>query len=304
MRSKVAYSLLEGARDDCDFLDSFCGDLDDFTCVYIPVLMEALVTTKLLAVDDSKTMRKVLEITFAGDNFDSTIVGSADEALASLRSNPPQVVVVDGALGGTSGYDLCKQIKSQSPGVKVLLLSSKQRPYDAAQGEAAGVDDHFDKPFDSNKFLDKLSTLEVGAAGATAASAASAYSAPPAAASPARVAAPVAAPRPSAVSNPAPQRPQAPPARVPSAAPVAAPFAATPVTSALTSSRPASPVAAAVANGAGSMADKLQGMGLTIEQVQGVLALSREVLEQVVWEVVPTLAETLIKEEIARLTAE
>lgn len=52
------------------------------------------------------------------------------------------------------------------------------------------------------------------------------------------------------------------------------------------------------------MADKLQGMGLTIEQVQGVLALSREVLEQVVWEVVPTLAETLIKEEIARLTAE
>ena len=35
---------------------------------------------------------------------------------------------------------------------------------------------------------------------------------------------------------------------------------------------------------------------------EGVLALSRDIVEQVVWEVVPTLAETLIKEEIRRLT--
>jgi len=38
--------------------------------------------------------------------------------------------------------------------------------------------------------------------------------------------------------------------------------------------------------------------------VAAVLSLSREVVEQAVWEVVPVLAETLIKEEIARLTAE
>jgi len=36
--------------------------------------------------------------------------------------------------------------------------------------------------------------------------------------------------------------------------------------------------------------------------MEGVLALSRDLVEQVVWEVVPVLAETLIKEEIARLT--
>jgi hypothetical protein len=52
------------------------------------------------------------------------------------------------------------------------------------------------------------------------------------------------------------------------------------------------------------MEGKLQALGLTRDQVQGVLALSRDVVEQVVWEVVPQLAETLIKEEIARLTSE
>jgi len=39
-------------------------------------------------------------------------------------------------------------------------------------------------------------------------------------------------------------------------------------------------------------------------QLSAVIALSREVVEQVVWEVVPVLAETLIKEEIKRLTSE
>jgi hypothetical protein len=45
-------------------------------------------------------------------------------------------------------------------------------------------------------------------------------------------------------------------------------------------------------------------MGLTDAQVQGVLALSRDVIERVVWEVVPVLAETMIKEELRRLTGE
>ena len=49
---------------------------------------------------------------------------------------------------------------------------------------------------------------------------------------------------------------------------------------------------------------KLAHLGLSREQVEAVLALSREVIEQVVWEVVPDLAETLIKEELRRLTAE
>jgi hypothetical protein len=48
-------------------------------------------------------------------------------------------------------------------------------------------------------------------------------------------------------------------------------------------------------------AGKLGGLGLSAAQVEAVLALSREVVEQVVWEVVPTLAETIIKEELKRL---
>ncbi|HEX7453206.1 MAG TPA: hypothetical protein VF294_13010 [Polyangiaceae bacterium] len=41
-------------------------------------------TTTLLAVDDSKTMRRVLEITFAGEDFRTVLCESADEALGKL----------------------------------------------------------------------------------------------------------------------------------------------------------------------------------------------------------------------------
>lgn len=82
-----------------------------------------------------------------------------------------------------------------------------------------------------------------------------------------------------------------PPAQTPTAAAVAPKAAVAHGTPAL---------AAGAADG--QFAEKLAGLGLTRDQVQGVLALSREVVEQVVWEVVPVLAETLIKEEIRRLT--
>ena len=57
------------------------------------------------------------------------------------------------------------------------------------------------------------------------------------------------------------------------------------------------------AEAVGEMAGKLSQMGLTPEQVDGILALSREVIERVVWEVVPEVAERLVREEIKRLTA-
>src|SRR5439155_20749561 len=54
----------------------------------------------------------------------------------------------------------------------------------------------------------------------------------------------------------------------------------------------------------GQMAGKLGELGLTPQQADAVLALSRDVVERGGWEVVPQLAEAIIKEEIARLTKE
>ncbi len=253
--------------------------------------------TTILAVDDSVTMRKVLEITFAGPEFRCITVPGADAALDKLRNEKPALVVADVTLDGKNGYDLCKAIKQASPSTAVLILSSKQNPYDSAKGAAAQADEFMDKPYDSTQMLDKVrKLLASGSKGADAKPApetpkvAQATAAKPvaAAAQPAVAAAPAGAGtpqraktmlyNPGGVNTPSTANQPA----------VKQPEAAKPTGSATPTN--------------GQMQAQLEALGLTPAQVEGVLALSRDVIERVVWEVVPVLAETMIKEEIARLT--
>src|SRR5262245_19552184 len=124
-------------------------------------------TTTLLAVDDSKTIRKVLEITFASQDFRLVVCGNADEAVSKL-SERPAVALVDAGLDGTSGYDLCKNLKASAPGLSVIILSNKQQPYDRNRGTQVGADDFMDKPFDTQQLIDKVSALAKKQAGAPA----------------------------------------------------------------------------------------------------------------------------------------
>ena len=275
-------------------------------------------TTTLLAVDDSLTMRKVFEITFAGESFKTVLASSAEEALNLAKTERPALALVDHTLANMTGYDLCRELKAIAPGMAVVVMASKQSPYDKARGAATGVDDFMDKPFDTQKLIDKVNQVLSQPRAAVAA----ARPAAPVAPAPAAIPTATAKPRSQTLSYgtpaPAPAAPPAAPAAAPARAVAAAPttaarpaapvaaaaprLAAQPV--AAPAARANDAVAAAVAAGNGQLESKLEALGLTSSQVEGVLALSREVVEKVVWEVVPVLAETIIKEEIRRLTAE
>ncbi len=301
----------------------------------------------LLAVDDSATMRKVLEITFSGEDFNVVTASSKDSALAQLGTEP-QVIVVDTVLGSEDGYAVAKEIRARDSKAVIILMASRYAPYDAAKGKDAGADDFMDKPFDTQQAIDKVKRAIVTRESSPSAPAAAATPAPPPAATP-KPATPVAAAVPRAPASPvlpitakptqgsvgqrsgtlvfgqpvqvgpapvvtgipaAPAAAPAPAAPAAAAAPVAAAPAPAPAAAA---PAPAAPAAASAgAGGAGAASGAVNGhftarlgeLGLTAEQVQAVVALSREVVEKVVWEVVPQLAESMIKEEIARLTRE
>ena len=294
-------------------------------------------STTLLAVDDSVTMRKVLEITFAGEDYRLVTADSADAALKLARSEKPQIILLDVTLPEMDGYAVCRTLKQDVPGAAVVLLSSKQAPYDAGRGSAAGADDFMDKPFDTQQMIEKVRKVAASRAAMPATiepPPATAKPAPPepkpggtlpgagqapprAPATPTRTVAfgapvaPAPAARPSTpINTPAPTPTPASGLPRPTPSPAPAPVAAAPIPSpappavapvAAVAATTASPVAAAV-NGA--MGDKLSGLGLTPAQAEAVMALSRELVERVVWEVVPVLAETMIREEIKRLTQE
>jgi CheY-like chemotaxis protein len=274
------------------------------------------VTTTLLAVDDSKTMRRVLEITFAGEDFRTVLCESADEALGKLGENP-QVALVDAGLDNAAGYELCQKIKAASPNIAVVMLSSKQQPYDRARGSAVGADDFVDKPFDTQQLLEKVTTIARRAASAPVMAVSPSPVVMPSAAKPSDPFASAGRPRvqtlaygstPSPIIPASPAPPQAVPVQplvpmrstlssAPAPEPIPTQAAAVPAPSYAPPPAPAGASAALPADFAG----KLGGLGLSSAQIDAVLSLSREVVEQVVWEVVPALAETIIKEELKRL---
>ncbi|NUP12602.1 MAG: response regulator [Polyangiaceae bacterium] len=281
--------------------------------------------TTILAVDDSVTMRKILEITFAGTDFNLVAVGSAEEAHAKVRGGGVGVIICDNSLEG-DGYEVARGLKGAAPSTPILFLSSRQNPYDAAKGSGARVDDHIDKPFDTQQLIDRVNKLASGGVGVAAAAPAPA----PVAAAPAASTSAQAKSRTMAYGAPPVQSAPAPAAAKPAgfgagglggarpAAPAPAPAPA-PVAQARSGSqstqqgmqapaatppaRPAVAVASAAVSAAnGQLAAKVGEMGLTPQQADAILALSRDLIERVVWEVVPVLAESLIREEIGRLT--
>ena len=70
------------------------------------------------------------------------------------------------------------------------------------------------------------------------------------------------------------------------------------------STRATPPPSVVAHNANASLEAGLNQLDLTQEQTQAILVLSREVIERIVWEVVPSLAETMIREEIRRLMRE
>lgn len=311
---------------------------------------------KILAVDDSVTMRRVLELTFHGlDGFDVVSFDSGDAAMAHAQANGADLVIADASMS-PDGYDLCQRLKANGAtgGIPVLILGSQHTPIDADKAKSVGADDTALKPYDTNTFIEKVKgVIAKGGTRAPAAQVATYRSAPQAAPAPAPAAAakkptlelaeddepvitvggasPAPAPAapvpvPGVIGKPAaPAAPAAAPAMAakppvratvgfgasPLAAakpPVVAPAAAKPAPAptpavAIAAPAPAATAASsAVAAAAASVAPKLEGMGLTPEQVTAILSLTKEVVERVVWEVVPDLAETIIREEIQRLT--
>ena len=260
----------------------------------------------ILVADDSVTMRRILELTFQGEDARVTTVENGEAAVRKATEVNPDIVFADLSMSGMDAYAIASAIKS-SPGLErtaVVVMASQKHPYDEDKGRASGVDDHILKPFDTQHVIDRVKQVLSKARVMPASTGARPAAAPAVPAAAAKIGTKtIAFGKPPAAANaPGPMaaaRPQV------SAAPAYAASPAAAVAPAMAAAKqPAiAPVTSAVAVANSELEHKLNGLGLTAEQVAAVLSLSREVVERVVWEVVPDLAETIIKEEIRRLTA-
>jgi CheY-like chemotaxis protein len=116
---------------------------------------EARGPRKLLVADDSATIRKIVELCFAGQEIEVLGAASGAQAIEAIKQSAPDLVLADAIMPGPDGYELCERIKEGEfgPVPPVVLLADVFEPLDTARASAAGADGHIAKPFEAATLL-------------------------------------------------------------------------------------------------------------------------------------------------------
>jgi len=113
-------------------------------------------TKKLLLAEDSATMRRVISIIFATEDFELLTSDHGEDALALIKQESPDVFIVDENLSGKSGAELCWEIKS-TPGLadtRVIILLGITSEISDEKLEMIGADSWIQKPVDSTSLVE------------------------------------------------------------------------------------------------------------------------------------------------------
>jgi CheY-like chemotaxis protein len=116
---------------------------------------------KLLLADDSITIQKVIQITFAHEDYELTITDNGDAAFAKALEIKPDLIMSDVYMPGKNGYELTSAIKQEPTlqHVPVLLLAGSFEPFDEDKARSCKADAWIEKPFESQSLIDKVAEL-------------------------------------------------------------------------------------------------------------------------------------------------
>jgi CheY-like chemotaxis protein len=110
---------------------------------------------KLLLADDSITVQKVVNLTFAEEGIDVVSVSDGDAALERIATESPDVALLDVNMPGANGYQVCEAMRANAATrhIPVILLVGSFEPFDESEAARVGANAYLTKPFHSIRQL-------------------------------------------------------------------------------------------------------------------------------------------------------
>jgi CheY-like chemotaxis protein len=115
--------------------------------------------SKILVVDDSETIHLLLKNILTEEGFDVIGVWSAEEALKTLTTMKPDLILLDVKLPDIDGFELVKLLRRQATHRLVPIIMITGTAIDAKQkalGLRNGADDYLAKPFEPEELLERM----------------------------------------------------------------------------------------------------------------------------------------------------
>jgi DNA-binding response OmpR family regulator len=116
------------------------------------------VAHSLLLVDDEPRIRRVLRLALEDEGYQVQEAANGYDALAALRREPPDVVLLDLMLPDRDGFTVCREIRRSSD-VPVIMVTARTDSHDVVAGLEAGADDYVTKPLVAKELSARIRAL-------------------------------------------------------------------------------------------------------------------------------------------------
>jgi DNA-binding response OmpR family regulator len=111
---------------------------------------------RILIVDDEPAIVQGLEDNLRFEGYETLIATGGDEGLAKALGEAPDLVLLDVAMPGRSGWDVCRELRQRGVDVPIIMLTARGEEADRVRGLELGADDYVTKPFSLRELLARV----------------------------------------------------------------------------------------------------------------------------------------------------
>ena len=112
--------------------------------------------TLILIVDDDPKIRRLLTVNLEKRNYAVQEAPNGEQAIASIKRDPPDLAILDLVMPGVSGNDVCVWIREHGLLMPIIVLSAHDEEELKVKALDAGADDYITKPFQMEEFLARM----------------------------------------------------------------------------------------------------------------------------------------------------
>lgn len=124
----------------------------------------------ILIADDEPNIVISLEFLLQREGYDVLVARDGQEALNSIRTHRPDLVLLDVMMPHLSGFEVCQAVRAEPDlqNVRIIMLTAKGRAADLAKGTALGADAYTTKPFSTRDLAAQIAQMLQATTGAPA----------------------------------------------------------------------------------------------------------------------------------------
>ena len=114
---------------------------------------------RILIVEDHDDLADALRTNLRSEGYQATVASDGRQALAMVRTDPPDILVLDLGIPGLDGLALLARLRAEGHWLPVLILSARDSDADKVEGFRLGADDYVTKPFRTLELMARVDAM-------------------------------------------------------------------------------------------------------------------------------------------------